>query len=198
MQIQIKERAQMWFIPGKIHLTFEERSADVDLDTLTDAEVKQVYLGIKMGSIYVDDLNALNARLGALAQPAPQPVTAPKSQPVTQALQIDLEAKRKETLEKVDAILKGDLASIKKLLRNSSDMLFLRLMKEQELLGKARKGILSDIDKCMLALQKPIEAKVGKEDVATVKVKTGDLEDHFDVEDSDEKTVTIGALEQTA
>ncbi len=177
-------RAVIWSLPPHAHLTYEQPGpVEIDFDQLTPAQKLTIQGGINWKMITVDPESQL--RLSQATQPKPV-VQAPAKSPTPQVpLALNMEAVRKEALARADAVLKTDVASIKKLVLTSRDILFLRLMKEQELAGKARKGILSTIEKVLLALQGNVIITVGPEDVAKVKVKTGDLEDQFEVEESE-------------
>lgn len=185
MQVTLNEKEIMWFIPGKIHLTYEKPVADLDVDTLNPIELKTLALSIKSGAVQVSDIEKVRSKLSANA-PTSKVVNAPYVPNPIEA--------RKALLAKIEEVLKSDVGSIKKVIESSTDFIQLRELLEKEKSGKARKSILTAASAKLDTLTKEVQQSVGSQSVELTNPDGDDLE----VEDSDTKQVTLTIPEELA
>ena len=166
MKITLRSKADMWFIPGKVHLTFESKTGELDVETLTNSEVRMLAFAVSGGTVHVDDLEALNRKLASIV---PVAVNKPAVLAVNPKKKVSdaLEAKRAELLTAAEGALKQELSAIKKIIEGTTDISFLKALVEAETSGKKRKNVLTSAAAKLTLLSEQLSKTLGPEVVFT-------------------------------
>ena len=149
------ERQSMFFLPGKLHLTFEEPGpVELDPATLTEQEkgwINQAYI---TQVLFVDNPNKKNE----VAKVDFEEIEKQARVPIDTPPRLD---RREESTEEATEMLAQKPNAIKKSIAQSSDILVLRLAKEQEAKGKCRKGVIKAFDDRLGDLQSNLLTNIG-------------------------------------
>lgn len=164
MILTLNQKADMWYIAGKVHLTFESRVGEVDIESLTVSELKALAFAVTSKTVHVSDLDSLNNRLKKVM---PIPVvgnTRPAVTPPDEQLRKALQKQRDELTTRSDSLLLQDDAAVKKVISKTEDVLFLKFFAEY-LKNKKRKPLQKPTDARISELSKKISKDLGEEDI---------------------------------
>jgi len=186
------DKQPMFFLPGKLHLTFENPGPiEVDPSTFTEQEKAWITQAHKMKVLLVNNPNKdvvskhepENAeRPGARIPINPDPV---------------ISATRAESIKKVKALLSGKVESVKKAIVASDDILLLRLMKDAEAEGKKRISIFDALNTRLGEVQTNLVHDLGGDQGELGQLVTDpSLRNLPTVEEVMEKTITIRPLNE--
>lgn len=181
----------MFFLPGKLHLTYENPGpVELDPSSLTDEEKSWINQAYATNVLFVDNPNK-KEELKKKAEVAETLARTPIEMPEV------MTEKKAEVLEQVKALLSSKVSAIKSSIKTSDDILLLRIMKEVETDGKNRKSVKASLSDRITEIQsKVIEALGGDQGEIGVHVTDASLRNLPEVEEVAEKTIQIKPLDK--
>jgi hypothetical protein len=161
----VTDTQPMFYIPGKLHLTWESPGpVDVDLSIFTEQEKNWLRNGKIKNVLKIVNLNpeapkevTQTASIGinsASAVPKPQEQIVQNIKLNAEEMRLKREAESKKTLT-------APMPSLSRFIEKCGDLLQLRVMKEQELIGKNRAKVLKLLDERITAISTNISNIVG-------------------------------------
>jgi hypothetical protein len=189
------EKQAMFFLPNKLHLTFENPGpVEIDPSTLTEQEKAWINQAYKQTVLFVENPNKKEDQV----QPPPVSVEEAKVEARTPVKTTDqVFNRRDESTKQAKALLTGKVSAIKEAISASNDILLLRLMKETEAGSKKRKSVLASLDEQLDLMQTGLYHEIGGEQGEVNQfVMDANLRNLPEVEEIAEKTITIKPLGQ--
>jgi hypothetical protein len=150
-RFELTDKEPFFSIKDKLHLSYQSPGpVDLDLSIFTELEKNWLAKAKLTGVLKIDNLN-----------PGQVPVEIKTSISVkpTNISPVD---KRKELVSLVSKQLQGPINSIYQLISDSTDITYLRLMKEEEASNKNRTKLLATIDKKLLLLSSQVTSLIGE------------------------------------
>lgn len=180
------DEAPLFIVPGKIHLSIEDRGPiSFDPATLSEEEKGWINNAHFLKKVKVDNVN--KETKGAVIQ---------VSKPAVQDQKPLVHPNKDAEEEKIKNLLKLPMASLKKDLKGSNNFQLLRAVKVQEQLKKKpRSSLLKVVNDRLDHLQSLVTQKIGTEDVGDKlnPVRVGAINSDFvsEVTDQDERKVVV-------
>lgn len=177
MRITLNAEIQpMFFLPNVFHLTWENPGpVEVDPSKLTPQQMSWIMNAEKKKVLVIDGFE--------------RPKTVIKSQ---QTLKQKLDSRREQLVSESTELLKLPLKAVLTSVKSTNDVLKLRILKDLEQKNQGgRAKVLEQIDYRIKVLEKAVSAAVGDKPVNETFVTLTELKNLPEVEETEEKSVTI-------
>lgn len=154
------DKHDMFFLTsGKLHLTFENPGpVEVDPDSFNPVEKQEITRAAYSGVLHVVNPNK-QVEVNVETQ---EPVKSAEPIPVQDFTQEPPNPQRKKKVAEVNDLLKKSVKGVKQALAKTDDILFVRLVLEQEKKNKSRKSVLSAASERLTAIQNQVTEELNK------------------------------------
>ncbi len=196
MQITLNlDRGSFCFIGQHAFTYGEPGPKEIDIETLSDEERKQLLYNIKRGTLIIDDDSVLSqlaeSNAAAISQESPRIQQRP-----VQVQDLSPEEAIEKDLEELKTLLKDEVATVKKEATSLRPARARKLL-ELERDGKARKSVVSFLEKLIDSHASIVTAKFAEELEIEDRVKTSQLSTQLtDIVESEEEQVTINPAQE--
>lgn len=182
--------SSMFFIPGIVHLTYENPGpVEIDADLLNPQQKQWINNAHRQQKIKVTNPHPVEAK--------PQPQVAVATKPAAPSktakeIQQDVEQARLRIIGDATNTLKATVPAIQKHVEKLSDIKKLKAMRDLEKEGKRREKVLAALDKRIGEIERAVTGLTGEGLKETdILVTDPKLRNLPEVEESEEDIVTI-------